>query len=218
MGRGDRIYDVVSWPFLRPVLKNRWLAAVIPWTFQGILYMDRTERAVKLGLDLLLTGLFWLPLRSALGPLVALPVALFLAHTANWVLNGNFFVFLRYFWEMGVTPERISRYVDGLRGRMQRERSLLAAAVYGSLARGELREGSDLDVRVVRHPGVLNGLRACWFGVQERARAAFQALPLDLYVVDGLGSLQKMQEVPFVLHDPEDLLSLEGVSGRKKRS
>ncbi len=46
---------------------------------------------------------------------------------------------------------------------------------------------------------------------------AFQALPLDLYVVDGLASLQKMQEIPFVLHDPEGLLSREGVSGRKKR-
>jgi hypothetical protein len=39
-------------------------------------------------------------------------------------------------------------------------------------------------VRFIRHPGVWNGLRACWFTLSERTRALFSGVALDAYVLD----------------------------------
>jgi predicted nucleotidyltransferase len=75
--------------------------------------------------------------------------------------------------------------------------------VYGSLTRGELRPTSDLDVRLIRRPGLVNGLRACWFVLRERTRAHLTGFPIDFLVLDSPRLLKRMRpdEPPLVIYD-----------------
>ncbi|MEK7324059.1 MAG: hypothetical protein AAB217_02235, partial [Chloroflexota bacterium] len=66
---------------------------------------------------------------------------------------------------------------------------------------GKWTPASDLDVRLVRHPGAINALRACLLVLRERARATFRRFPLDIYVLDSGAGLSKLRpdEPPRVL-------------------
>ena len=77
---------------------------------------------------------------------------------------------------------------------------------YGSLVREEWSSTSDLDARLIRYPGRLNGLRACWFLLCERTRALLAGFPLDMYLLDDEGSLQKLEadERPMYLYHRQD--------------
>lgn len=179
------------------------------WLFQGVLYMDKTERAFKMLLDLLL----FLPLYSVLkwyyGTLLSAFVAVILAHTFNWAFNGQIFVLLKILGLINTEEEQFNDYLDNIKKRLEKEKSIYAAAAFGSFSRGEAKKSSDLDIRIVRRPGVINGLRACSFGVFERSRALFKKFPLDLYVVDSKKHLSKLRddEVPVVLYDPDNFFN-----------
>jgi predicted nucleotidyltransferase len=81
-----------------------------------------------------------------------------------------------------------------LKYRAERETSIQLIAIYGSMSRKELSESSDLDVRILRKKGFLNGLKACLFGSFERTRSLFNKFPLDLYVIDSKDHLSKTRE------------------------
>lgn len=201
MDREKGTYDVVDWPFLRPLLRNRWLSWPIPWTFQSLLYMDRTDRLVKVGLDVAGTALGWLVLRWVVGDVLAAIVALLVAHTVNWLLNGSPFVYFRYFWNVRCDQADVLAVLDRMRDEGRRQPSLLGAFAFGSAARGELQKGSDLDIVLLRRPGLTNGLRAACFAARQRTRAAMRAFPLDLYVADSPAFWEKMNESAVVLFD-----------------
>jgi hypothetical protein len=172
-------------------------ALLVHWIFQGMLYMDATERWFKLGLDLLLSlvvggilGLWW-PSPLALGLGIAV------AHTLNFVFNGQTWVVLKHFGQVRHTRQEFFREIRRLRARIRQEPHIVYAAAYGSLARGEWSPTSDLDVRLVRAPGLLSAWRVCWFATRERARAFWKGFPLDVFVLDGYASLNKMAEKRF---------------------
>jgi hypothetical protein len=101
-------------------------------------------------------------------------------------------------------------YVEGLAARIGREPAITAAIACGSVVRGEWHEAADLDLRLLRAPGTLNGLRSCWFLLAERTRALFACFPLDAYVLDHEASLSKLREdeVKYDLLKPADLRRL----------
>ena len=126
-----------------------------------------------------------------------------LAHTVNFLVNGQIWVVLKHFGGVRHTASEFEREVERLRTHVAREPSITYAAAYGSIARGEWKETSDLDVRLVRAPGVGSALRSCWFATRERSRALARRFPLDVYVLDGPESLQKLAErdAPVVLRN-----------------
>ena len=187
-------YANIHSPWLQPIVTRRWGALALHWLFQGMLYMDPTERLFKLGLDLfltLVTGGFlflWLSFPFALG------IGALIAHTLNFLFNGQVYAVLKTFGGVQHTWEEFHWELERMRIRVVQEPYILYAAAYGSLARDEWSSTSDLDVRLVRAPGWRGAWRVCWFAAWERARAYRNRFPLDVFVLDRCTSLEKMSE------------------------
>lgn len=174
------------------------------WLFQGVLYMDTTERIFKILLDILFFIPLYLVFRVYFYSSSSTLMAVMLSHTLNWIFNGQIFVLLGNLRLIKIEPERFSEYLDNLRKRISKEKSVLAAAAFGSLSRGELTETSDLDIRIIRNKGFINGLRACFFVLIERSRTFFSKFPLDIYVLDNVNMIPRhiRNEEPIVIYDP----------------
>ena len=163
------------------------------WLFQGMLYMDTTERWFKLGLDAILTLLgFWI-LNSRVAPGTALLLGFLFAHTLNFVFNGQMWVILKHYGWVSNSFEDFMEYRTQLVNRFRSETSVRKLLAYGSLSRNEWRESSDLDIRVIREPGLWNGIRVCWLVLKERTRATFARFPLDVFVLDSEAPLVRMR-------------------------
>jgi thymidylate kinase len=180
-----------------------WLALVSHWIFQSVLYMDPSERWFKLGLDFILTALGTLLLKTWLTWPVAVGVSFFAAHTLNFFLNGQLFALLKNYGGVSHTYEQFMAYTDALAQRAKKETSIQKIVMYGSISRQSWSHSSDLDARILRKPGVKNGIRAAWFLLKERTRALFSRFPLDMYVLDSERSLKdsrlKADEQPVLL-------------------
>lgn len=164
------------------------------WLFQGILYMDKTEKVFKLAIDALFTVVLVL-----FG--VNIATSIIISHTLNWIFNGQIFVVFKNLKLIKTPKGKFDAYMERLKRKVKNEPSILWAGVYGSLVRGEFKETSDLDVRLIRKPGFTNGVRACIFVMKERSWATFNRFPLDIYVGDSLEFLGKMSdnEIPIIL-------------------
>jgi hypothetical protein len=194
-------YAKLDAPWLRPLLGHPAGALASHWLFQGMLQMDPTERRFKLGLDGLLAWAVARILRQWMSGPAAAITGLFMAHTLNFLFNGQVYGVLKHFGGVERNWEEFSQEVEGLRARVTAEPSIVFAAAYGSLARDHWSPTSDLDVRMVRAPGLMAGLAASWFALTERTRALWRRFPLDLLVYDSYRSLDAMAEkdTPVVL-------------------
>jgi len=145
--------------------------------------MHRTERLVKGGLDLGLTLGIGLGLTTIVGGGYGWLLAWLLAHTINLCCNGHVWGVLKHFYPTGQTATSFAQYRDQLHTRIAHASSIATSVVIGSAAHA-WTPYADLDIRLVRHEGMINGIRACWFGIQERTRAFIHRFPLDLYILD----------------------------------
>lgn len=176
------------------------------WLFQGILYMDTTEKVFKILLDVLSFIPLYFVFRVYFYASSSTLIAVMLAHTLNWIFNGQLFVLLKNLKLTKTESKRFIQYLNDLKKRIEKENSILAAAAFGSLSREQLKETSDLDVRIIRKKGLINALRACLFVLLERMGSFFNKFPLDIYVLDGFKSLSKLNEQPILLHDSKSML------------
>lgn len=185
------------------LLQQTAVGCAIHWVFQGILYADPTERWFKIGLDLFLTVAFWTIFAPRMQSWTAWIVAFLCAHTVNFIFNAQLWVLLKHYGLVRNSHQDFETYIRDFTVRVKTHNALQYGAVYGSYVRGEWKPSSDLDVRLVRRAGFLNGLRACWFLLCERTRALFMRFPLDIYVADGFASLERLRldEAPLVLCD-----------------
>ncbi len=188
---------------LQRVLRHPFVGIASHWLVQSTTYMDRTERTFKLLLDGFMTLLFGLVLGRFLRRSSAWIVAFLLAHTVNFLFNGHLWGLLKHYNRVRTSYQDFVDYYEAFRSRVEGEPSLAYAAVYGSLARGDWKPSSDLDVRLVRRPGLSNAWSACVFTMRERSHALIHRFPLDIYVVDDFGALEAMglEKAPTVLLD-----------------
>ncbi len=166
------------------------------WLFQGMLYMDNRERAMKISLDIMMVVPLYL-----IG--VSLPVALVLVHTVNMFINGHFFAMRRH---MGIgknDPKEFIRYIEMLQDRIQGKRFLLGAAAYGSLSRNIYKATSDIDIRIFPEKGAINWLKTVLWLSWERFRALMFVFPIDIYAFDleVIDSRMRTDEPPIVFLD-----------------
>jgi predicted nucleotidyltransferase len=209
------LYKVSGHPVLQPFFRSPIVGLGVHWVFQGMLYMDRTERMFKLGLDLILIAILWslfflvLEVSSAW----AAVVAFLLAHTLNFLFNGQICLVLAKCEMVRHSRLDFDAYVRQFSERIRTEPSIEWAAAYGSLVRGEWTEYSDLDVRIVRRPGLWNGLRACWFTLRERTRALISRFPLDVFVLDDSMRLAMMRDN----EHPQELVAPSAPAADKSR-
>jgi predicted nucleotidyltransferase len=167
--------------------------------------MDRTEKIYYLFLDLILFTPIFLTFLMVLSTTLCLLFAFAVAHTFHWLLDGHLYVTLK---NIGFTRTELSKfvkYIEGLRERAIIEESIIAVVAFGSLSRGQLTEYSDLDIRIIRKPGFVNGIKSCTFTFFERIRSLLNGIPLDIYTCDSIDCISKMrlEEVPIVIHDPQ---------------
>lgn len=204
---GEKLYYKASdHVLLRPFLRSPVISLLVHWVFQGMLYMDRTELMFKIGLDLAMATVLWI----AVSRILRLPKgwavvpALLIAHTMNFMFNGQVWSVLKCFHLVKHSRSEFDEYLRQLSERIEAEPSIEWAGVYGSPARGEWTEYSDLDLRLVRRSGLWNGLCACWFVLCERTRALIHKFPLDLFLLDSPKMLAAMRndEPPLELLAP----------------
>jgi len=204
-----KIYANINLGSLTPIFRFKIVIILTNWLFQGILYADKTEKVFKILLDLILATIlsfFIIPFSNIY---LGLLISLIISHSILFMLNGQLFALAKNFDIVYNDPQRIIDYADGIKTRACKEKSINCVVVYGSLVRGEIKPTSDLDVRVIRKSGILNGFRACIFGLKERSKALSSRFPLDMYVIDSPKHLLKMRtdEIPVVLYDPNSILN-----------
>lgn len=204
-------YVNTSIPLINALFKFKIFIILSNWTFQGMLYADKTERLFRLLLDGIMTLVFYAILVNFIpNGYIALIFAFLIAHTFNWIFNGQLFVLGRY---IGIKPNKhneFEKYLKGLKYRAESTKSIQSVILYGSISRKDLKNSSDLDVRIIRKKGFLNGLRSCLFGLYERKWAFFNKFPLDLYIIDSVKHLSKLRvdENPIILYDIDNSLNM----------
>lgn len=186
---------------LRSLFNHPIIVLLSHWIFQGMPYMDSSERWFKIGLDLVSTILIGLFLAIYLPWLTAFLIAFLLSHTLNFLFNGHLWAALRFFGVAFYNFEEFKNYLGKLSNRIESEYCFFYAAAYGSIVRKEWDRYSDLDIRLVRNRGFINCLRACTFVLKERTRALLTAFPLDIYVFDDFNSLSRLRddEIPKII-------------------
>lgn len=168
----------------------------VGWVLQILHSTDRTERRVRIGTEALLTGGLWFAL-GAMGFLLDGTVrfwGVFVAiHSISWFFIGNFWVYMldSFLWVKNPGIEGVLKYVDFVRRKFVNNDLSEAVLIYGSMCRGMFHGRSDLDLRIIRRPGVLAGLRAVFVGFAVRVPAAMKKIPVDLQVVDSLEFLRR---------------------------
>lgn len=165
-------------------LLNFVIAAGGHWLFQSMLYMDRSERRFKLALDAVLAIVFALLLSIWWEWPVAIVTGIFVAHTLNFIFNAQMCALGANYGLVHLAPGQLTAYAQAIGRRARQNPAIVYAAVCGSLAHDAGRSDSDLDVRILRRPGLINGLRAAWFILTERSRSLFNWFPLDIYLFD----------------------------------
>jgi predicted nucleotidyltransferase len=132
-------------------------------------------------------------------------ISFLIAHSINFLFNGQLWGVLKHYGLIHLPKKDFETYISAFRGRAMAKKSIEQVLIFGSLARGEWKEHSDFDARIIRKLGFGNGISAAVFLLSERSRALFCVFPLDVYILDGFSSahLQKLSE------DAKDMLTKE---------
>lgn len=186
---------------LRWVMGFTILGVTMHWFFQGLLYMDRTERAFKIFLDVFFTTIISLILSIWLSWTYAILSGFLIAHTLNFLFNGQIWVVLKHYGYVNKSNADFEFYIQGITGRINAKTCFTYAAIYGSFSRDQWKPSSDLDVRLVRYPGWINGFESSTFVLFERTRAILNSFPLDIYLLDSFQPLSFLREdeLPIIL-------------------
>jgi predicted nucleotidyltransferase len=205
--------------------RARWWNLPRGWAHQGFFYLDRTQRIGRVVFEIVPTAI----LAGLIGASAGIPpshvwlwcISLFLAHTLNWVLNGNWWAGMLFaFPSLRNRGDRATcAYLNQMAHRLRRDRSISGAMIFGSIARGQWHERSDLDVRLLRRPGVWNGTMGVLILLRERWIALWSRQPLDIYLVDGIPFLKRMRadEPPVFLKKDDPRLELAYPEGKETR-
>lgn len=175
--------------------------AISQWIHQGFTYLDRTEMFYRVWWELIPDAIFFALFYSTglMSFWPSLILALFVVHTLNWVFNFNFWTGIDFsipnFRNMG--NDRTKEYLRGVQSRMKNANCIGACTLYGSLSRAVWGEKSDLDMRIIRRPGLLNGIKGYWVTFRERVIAVWYLNPMDLYMADGPKFLTRLRNDEF---------------------
>lgn len=191
-------------PFLAKLYQSKCGVLVSNWLNQGMSYMLLEELFLKLIFEIIIFGfVYYIASIFGLRALTCFFISFFSAHTINWLLNGHFFNLIRYLGLGRQDYEWFIAYPNKIRRRLLGKKYISGVALYGSLSRGSFSETSDLDVRVIARPGVVNAFLASWFVFRERFLAFFAKYPIDIFMATQKRGLEKLRsdEIPIILID-----------------
>jgi predicted nucleotidyltransferase len=195
------------------------------WVHQGFFYLDHTQRLGRVILEIVPTVL----LAALVGGIGGIPLSsiwlwggsLLIAHTLNWVFNGNWWAGLLFaFPQLRNRGDRATcAYLNRMADRLRHNRSISGVMIFGSAARGQWHERSDLDLRLLRRRGLANGIAGVLVLVRERWIALWARQPLDVYLADDVAFLRHMRqdEAPIFLKKDDPRLERAYPEGRETR-
>lgn len=179
------------------------------WLLQGMTAMDPTEIWFKVILEAVVF-LPFLALSFGVGfqNWVGVFGAFVVSHTVLWIFYAEKFVALK---AVGLKVSSLSAtelHLTELARRAAGSRGIDAVAITGSYAEGRFHPRSDIDVRVLRAPGLRAGVSACLWALGERTRCSFNGVPLDLLICDHADSFRRKvpDKTAIALLDRNDFL------------
>jgi predicted nucleotidyltransferase len=177
----------------------RWWNLPRGWAHQGFFYLDRTQRLGRVVFEivptLILAGLIATVGKVPLSSVGLWVGSLGMAHTLNWVCNGNWWAGMLFAFPGLRNPgERATRdYLHRMAGRLENDHAISGVMIFGSVCRGQWHDRSDLDVRLLRRPGWRHGIAGVLILSRERLIALLARQPLDIYLADGIPFLRKLR-------------------------
>ena len=192
---------------------RKWTKALRHMLIQGMAYADTSERIYKIVSFMILAAVFGLPVKILMPHSLVLPImgGAVLGHLANFVLNGFFWSTVICDLKLAAPPgkKKLYDYLKGLEGRAAGCGSIGAYAAFGSIARKGLHDSSDLDMVLVRKPGLSNALSTFRFVLAEHLYALRHGIPLELWVADSPAFLKRLRvdERPVTISDCQGWLA-----------
>lgn len=184
----------------------------VGWFMQILHSTDHTERNFRIFLELLLItffGVFVKKLGAVADNTNAFFVSFVVVHSVSWFFWGNFWVYMldSFVWIRNPGIFAVLSYINYVRSAFIRSGACDAVLIYGSMCRCAFHERSDLDLRIIRKPGINSALRAIVVGLLVRVPAAIKRIPVDLQVVDSMMFLDRQMradENPLVVYIDSD--------------
>lgn len=190
-----------------------WILIVSNWFFQSIINADRTEKIYKISFTVIFWLIFYLILSNLLSysTIIIVCFSFFLAHSLNWIINGNFYnlIIHRLLLDQ-ISKKDLFNYLVDLEKKLKDQNWILYAASFGSICNGNLKDSSDVDISIVRKPGIKNAISSIIFSIKEKKYADFKKIPLELYISDTPeNSIKRFggEKNPVVVYDPEKIIN-----------
>jgi hypothetical protein len=194
-------YKIKRWSFAAPeahvpeALQSGWAILSINWLAQGMRGMQAKELSFRLGAELLLAAaLFGLLDGGRLSSGTAALLAALIAHSANWTLNGQFWVVARYCRLFRGSVRRLCWFLAVSSAELASSTWLDEAVIIGSLGTGKLNPRSDLDLRLIFPPGFSGWWSTNLLLLRLRAKAFVSRVPLDAYAYHSLERLNLLDQ------------------------
>lgn len=202
-----KLPSFISNPILIEVFQTRPGRVFTNWVLQGMLYMNPVEIIYKLLVDVILTVIISLYVIQDMS-LTGIFLSLFIAHTVNWIINGQPVALLMHLDIGSNNAEHFISYIEKLEKRIKTKKYLAACASYGSLSVGNYNPKSDIDIRVIMKEDLWSKIRTANFCFIERVRAFLVFFPLDLYAftLDEVQRKMNPKEPPVLFYDPSGIL------------
>ena len=175
-------------------VKYGYMIFLSAWIFQGVHITNWREVLIRYAIDALLTlcmvvlGVNWL-------------LALFIAHSINFTLNGQLFAMFTHMGATGVRADKFLHCTTILRNKIEKHRFIDASIAYGSLSRGCYKRTSDIDIRLI--PAKDGWWKTAFYAVWLRTWAFFVGYPLDMYCYDPEVVIKRMRtdELPIMVNE-----------------
>lgn len=180
------------------------------WLFQGILFASKTEKIIKICIDLFLTSILIIIIYNIFPIKIteSIFIAFIISHSINWTFATNIWsVRIRNGKKINsISQTNFKKFLLSFQKNIQRLNSIHGAAIFGSLSAGKAHRYSDVDVKIFRKAGFYNLVASYLFLFLIRTKANFYRYPLDIYVEDNINYKLKKGEIPIIIHDPDFLI------------
>jgi predicted nucleotidyltransferase len=181
--------------------KTKLIVLIKNWFHQGFFYLDKTEMLFRMLCEFILFSIVFSSLYYFINVQIiqCLILSSFISHTLNWVFNDNFWACIMFTFPSVLNPgEKLTiKYLSQFQKKLNKNKHIGGCMIYGSLSRNEWQIKSDLDIRILRKPGLLCGFLSYLFVFKERVNAVIKKQPLDIYLADDINFLRKMREDEF---------------------
>lgn len=189
---------------IKPSKTNKILLIIKNYLAQGMLYMEIEELFFKISMTLIPASLLYIytPLNIFL--------SFFIAHTINYLINGQFNVLLRYVY----SQEHVNIYkvekINLKLAELYKRKFFLDVLVTGSGSKDQMNSSSDIDLRIYYNKSFISYLKVCLALLNLRIYAILNSIPIDVYAFNRVNFLDKLDsdEIPISIFNNKKLFNL----------